>query len=75
MLSEIALASYVAGVVIGMLVMRDPWPVRLGTAAVWPVGIASFAVVTVTLAAAALYLWPVLLLAFIPAIAVLWLLF
>jgi hypothetical protein len=75
MLSEIALAIYVAGVVIGMLVMRDPWPVRLGTAAVWPLGLVSFVVVAVTLVAASLYLWPILLLVFIPAVAVAWWLF
>jgi hypothetical protein len=71
----VALAIYVVGVAIGLLVMRDPWPVRLGTAAVWPLGIISFAVVTVILVAAASYLWPVLLLALIPVAVVLWLTF
>jgi hypothetical protein len=72
---DILLAIYVTGVVTGLAVMRDPWPVRVGTALVWPLGIVSLVVVAVILIAAALYLWPVLLLGLIPAVAVLWLVF
>jgi hypothetical protein len=72
---DILLTIYVTGVVIGLLVMRDPWPVRIGTALVWPVGILSFFVVVVILVLAACYLWPVLLLVLIPIAAALWLAF
>jgi hypothetical protein len=75
MLLEIGLSIYIVGVLIGLAVMHDPWPVRLGTAALWPVGILSFVVVTLTLVAASLYLWPILLLALIPVAAVVWLVF
>jgi hypothetical protein len=68
---EILVSIYVVGVVIGLAVMRDPWPVRLATAAVWPLGIASLVVVTVILLVAAVYLWPIPMLAAIAvAIAV-----
>ena len=72
---ELAFAVYVAGFLMAIAVWRDPWPVRLGTAAVWPVGLVSFAAVTVILVAAALYLWPMLLLALVLIAAVLWLSF
>jgi hypothetical protein len=72
---NILLAIYVTGVAIGLLVMRDPWPVRIGTALVWPAGILSFVVVTVILVLAACYLWPVLLLGLIAIAAALWLAF
>jgi hypothetical protein len=57
------IATYLAGVVVGLAVMRDPWPVRLATAAVWPLGIASLVIVTVILLLAAVYLWPIPMLA------------
>jgi hypothetical protein len=50
---------YVAGVIVGLLVMRDRWAARLLTAALWPLGLLALAVVTVTLVAASAYLWPV----------------
>ncbi len=53
---------FVAGALIGLIVMRDPWPERLITALAWPLGVLAFAVVAVVLAAAAVYLWPVPLL-------------
>jgi hypothetical protein len=52
---------YFVGVLIGLVVMRDPWPVRLGTAAVWPLGPAAFVVVMAVLLGAALVLWPLLM--------------
>jgi hypothetical protein len=54
-----ALLTYLAGVVIGLLVMRDPWRVRVGTALVWPLGPAAFVVVVAILIVAAAILWPV----------------
>jgi hypothetical protein len=72
---EVLLAIYVTGVVIGLGVMRDPWTERIGTAVLWPLGILSLVVVAVTMIAAALYLWPILLLGLIPAVALLWLVF
>lgn len=50
---------YLAGVAIGLAVMRDAWATRLLTALAWPLGIAAFAVVLVIQLAAAAYLWPV----------------
>jgi hypothetical protein len=72
---EVATATYVIGVVIAVAAWRDPWLVRVGTAALWPLGVLSFAVVTVVLLLAALYLWPMLLLALIPIAAGVWLVF
>ena len=70
-----AAVVYAAGVVIGLLVMRDRWSVRLLTAALWPVGVLAFVVVTVMLLAAAVYLWPVPLVITIAVVAALSLLF
>jgi hypothetical protein len=67
---EIAAAIYLAGVVVGLMVMRDRWAVRIGTALVWPIGVLSLLVVTVILLTAAMYLWPVLALAVLALIAI-----
>jgi hypothetical protein len=64
----VLLVIYVAGVVIGLIVMRDPWPVRVGTALVWPVGPAAFVLVVSGLLVAAMILWPLIM---IPAAALL----
>lgn len=72
---EVAAAVYLAGVIIGLLVMRDPWAVRVLTAALWPLGIVAFVVVTVILLLAAVYLWPVPMLITFAALAALWLAF
>jgi hypothetical protein len=56
------LALYLTGVVIALAVMRDPWPVRIGTAMVWPLGPLAFAVVISVLLVASAILWPVLIL-------------
>ena len=53
------LAIYLAGVVIGMAVMGDRWPARLGLALVWPLGPIAFLVVVAILLVAAAILWPV----------------
>ena len=53
------LALYLVGVAIALVVMRDSWPTRIGTALVWPLGpLAFFVVVSILLVAAAI-LWPV----------------
>jgi hypothetical protein len=70
---ELIVAIYAAGAAIGLMVMRDPWPVRLATALAWPLGIAAFLVVAVVLAAAAIYLWPVPMLVTLGAAAAIWL--
>lgn len=54
-----SLAIYLAGVAIGLMVMRDPWRERLAPALLWPLGPAAFAVVVVILLAAAVLLWPI----------------
>jgi hypothetical protein len=56
------LSIYLTGVVIALSVMRDPWPVRLGTAMVWPLGPLAFLVVISILLIASAVLWPVLVL-------------
>jgi hypothetical protein len=63
------LAVYVLGVVIGLIVMRDPWPTRVVTAVAWPLGIVAFVVVFVILSAAAVYLWPIPMLATLALLA------
>ena len=52
------LVIYVVGVVIGLAVMRDRWPVRLGMALVWPLGPGAFLVVVPILLVASAILWP-----------------
>ena len=69
---ELVAAIYLAGVVIGLLVMRDRWPVRLTTAFAWPLGIVAFVVVVVVLSFASVYLWPVPVLITAAALAALW---
>ena len=59
-LAGVALAVYLGGVVVGLAVMRDRWPVRIATALAWPLGIVALAVVAVVMVGAALYLWPML---------------
>ena len=64
---------YLIGVAIGVIVMRDPWPSRIVTALAWPLGALSFVVVAVILSIAALYLWPVPILATLALVALAWL--
>ena len=54
----IYLVTYLIGVFIGLAVMRDPWPLRVGTAVVWPLGPLAFVVVIAVLALACAVLWP-----------------
>ena len=63
------LAVYMLGVVIGLIVMRDSWPTRVVTAVAWPLGIVAFVVVFVILSAAAVYLWPIPMLATLALLA------
>ncbi|HUE87426.1 MAG TPA: hypothetical protein VMO26_15230 [Vicinamibacterales bacterium] len=51
-------AIYLAGFVIALAVMRDPWPARMATAVVWPLGPLAFVVVVSILLVAAVVLWP-----------------
>lgn len=50
---------YLAGVAMGLFVMRDRWPARLAIALLWPLGPIAFAVVITILGLAAAVLWPV----------------
>lgn len=54
---------YVTGVIIGLWVMRDPWPTRIATALVWPLGPVAFVVVVGILLVASAILWPLPVLA------------
>ena len=56
------LLVYLAGVGVGLAVMRDPLPVRLLTALVWPLGPIAFVLVITLLLGVATILWPVLML-------------
>jgi hypothetical protein len=62
-LSGALAAIYFAGVALGLIVMRDRWPSRVVTAVAWPLGVLSFVVVAAILSVAAVYLWPVPILA------------
>jgi hypothetical protein len=64
---------YLVGVMIGLIVMRDPWPSRVVTAIAWPLGLVAFVVVLTIMFAAAIYLWPVPLLATAAVAAAIWL--
>lgn len=57
------LLVYLGGVAIGLAVMRDPWPARMGTALAWPLGPAAFLIVVSILVVAAFVLWPLRMLA------------
>ena len=66
---------YVLGVAIGLMVMRDPWPTRIGTALVWPLGPIAFVLVVSLLLVVSAVLWPMLILgAAALASALIWLL-
>jgi hypothetical protein len=69
-----AAAVYLAGIVIGLVVMRDPWPSRIVTAVCWPLGVVALAVVLVIMVSAAVYLWPLLALAAAAAAGLGWIL-
>ena len=64
---------YIIGVAIGLIVMRDPWPTRIITALAWPLGILAFVVVVTMLSMAAVYLWPVPMLATLAVLTLGWL--
>ena len=53
------LLVYLAGVVIALMVMRDPWPARLAPALVWPLGPIAFVLVLTVMVLASAILWPV----------------
>jgi hypothetical protein len=69
---KLAIAVYLAGVGIGLTVMRDRWPARIATALAWPLGVVAFVVVAVVLVAAAVYLWPIPILATAGLIIAIW---
>jgi hypothetical protein len=58
----VLLSIYFVGLIIALAVMRDPWPERIGTAVVWPLGPLAFAVVIAVLLVASAVLWPALIL-------------
>ena len=39
----LALVLYAAGIVLGLVLLDDAWPERLGVAAAWPLALAIFA--------------------------------
>jgi hypothetical protein len=67
----IYLLIYLAGVAVGLAVMRDPWPARVATALVWPLGPIAFAVVVPSLLVVATILWPLVMLPLLAAAAAL----
>jgi hypothetical protein len=69
------LVLYVIGVTIGLMIMRDPWPARIGTALVWPLGPIAFVLVVSLLLVVSAVLWPIPILgAAALASALIWLL-
>ena len=70
-MSRVLAAIYVAGVVLGVIVMRDPLRPRLVTALVWPLGPLAFVVVLAILVVTAAVLWPVTFLATAAVVAAL----
>jgi hypothetical protein len=54
---------YLAGVLVALAVMRDPWPARVTIALVWPLGPIAFVVVVAIMLVAAAILWPIPVLA------------
>jgi hypothetical protein len=66
---------YLAGVGVGLAVMRDPPIARLLTALVWPLGPAAFLVVVPALLVLATIAWPLRMLPLVVVVAILaWLL-
>ena len=64
---------YTLGVALGLAVMRDPWPARVATALVWPLGPIAFVLVLTLLLVVAAILWPILILGSAAVIgAILW---
>ena len=53
---------YLAGVAVGLALMRDPLPTRVLTALVWPLGPVAFLVVVSLLLIIAAIIWPVIML-------------
>ena len=53
---------YGLGVALGLAVMRDPWPARVATALVWPLGPITFVLVVSLLLVVAAILWPFVIL-------------
>ncbi len=58
-MSNTLLTIYVIGILIGLVVMRDPIGPRLATALVWPLGPVAFIAVLTILVIASAALWPV----------------
>jgi hypothetical protein len=69
----ILVGIYLVGVAIGLIVMRDRWPARIVAALAWPLGVVALAVVATILSIAAVYLWPVPILATLALAAAVWL--
>jgi hypothetical protein len=59
----ILLIVYLAGAIVALMRMRDPWPARVATALVWPLGPAAFVIVLAVMLVAAAILWPLPVLA------------
>jgi hypothetical protein len=64
---------YVLGIALGLAVMRDPWPARVATALVWPLGPIAFVLVIALQLVVAAILWPLLILGTAAAVGlILW---
>ena len=72
-MSNTLLTIYVIGILIGLVVMRDPIGPRLATALVWPLGPVAFIAVLAILVMASVALWPVTVLGLAAVVgALLW---
>lgn len=63
-------ALYVAGFVVGLIVMYEPFPRRLWVAMLWPLGIIAGITTVAFLLVFSLYVWPILGVAVVALIAV-----
>lgn len=70
--AALPLVVYLAGVLIGLTVMRDRWPVRLVTALAWPLGPLAFVVVIAMLTMTVAVLWPLPVIGAAAAAAATW---
>ncbi len=74
MISTIAAAIYVAGVVIGLLRVDGSVTTKVGVALVWPLGLLAFVVTIATLVAVAAIVFPMFGLTLVATLVATWLL-
>ncbi len=74
MISTVAAAIYVAGVVIGLLRVDGSVTTKVGVALIWPLGLLAFVVTIATLVAVAAIVFPMFGLTLVATLVATWLL-